>query len=61
MKHQNSVIIDSIQTIYNSEIDIPGSVSQIKYSAEVLIKYAKGKRSIPLLLTHNKRWCDCRS
>ena len=44
------IIIDSIQTIYNSEIDaIPGSVSQIKYSAEVLIKYAK-ERSIPIII-----------
>lgn len=44
------IIIDSIQTIYNSEIDaIPGSVSQIKYSAEVLIKYAKEK-SIPIII-----------
>ena len=44
------IIIDSIQTVYNSEIDaIPGSVSQIKYSAEVLIKYAK-ERSIPIII-----------
>ena len=44
------IIIDSIQTIYNSEIDaIPGSVSQIKYSAEVLIKFAK-ERSIPIII-----------
>ena len=44
------IIIDSIQTIYDSEIDaIPGSVSQIKYSAEVLIKYAK-ERSIPIII-----------
>ena len=44
------IIIDSIQTIYNIEIDaIPGSVSQIKYSAEVLIKYAK-ERSIPIII-----------
>lgn len=44
------IIIDSIQTIYNSEIDaIPGSVSQIKYSAEVLIKYAN-ERSIPIII-----------
>ena len=44
------IIIDSIQTIYNSEIDaIPGSISQIKYSAEVLIKYAK-ERSIPIII-----------
>ena len=44
------IIVDSIQTIYNNEIDnIPGSVSQIKHSAEVLIKYAKEK-SIPIII-----------
>lgn len=44
------IIVDSIQTIYNNEIDnIPGSISQIKYSAEVLIKYAKEK-SIPVII-----------
>ena len=44
------IIIDSIQTIFHSEIDaIPGSVSQIKYSAETLIKYAK-ERSIPIII-----------
>ena len=44
------IIVDSIQTIYNNEIDaIPGSVSQIKHSAEILIKYAKEK-SIPVII-----------
>ena len=44
------IIIDSIQTIFHSDIDaIPGSVSQIKYSAETLIKYAK-ERSIPIII-----------
>ena len=44
------IIVDSIQTIYNNEIDaIPGSVSQIKHSAEILIKYAKEK-SIPVIV-----------
>ena len=44
------IIVDSIQTIYNNEIDaILGSVSQIKHSAEILIKYAKEK-SIPVII-----------
>ena len=44
------IIVDSIQTIYNNEIDaIPGSVSQIKHSAEILIKYAKEK-SVPVII-----------
>lgn len=44
------IIIDSIQTIYTQEIDaIPGSVSQIKHSAEILIKYAKEKL-IPIII-----------
>ena len=44
------IIIDSIQTIYNDQIDaIPGSISQIRYSAEILIKYAK-ERSIPIII-----------
>lgn len=44
------IIIDSIQTIYTQEIDaIPGSVSQIKHCAEILIKYAKEKL-IPIII-----------
>ena len=44
------IIIDSIQTIYTQEIDaIPGSVSQIKHCAEILIKYGKEKL-IPIII-----------
>jgi len=44
------IVIDSIQTIYNNEIDaIPGTISQIKHSAEILIKYAK-ERCIPIII-----------
>jgi DNA repair protein RadA/Sms len=44
------IIIDSVQTIYTQEIDaIPGSVSQIKHCAEILIKYAKEKL-IPIII-----------
>jgi len=44
------IIVDSIQTIHTQEIDaIPGSVSQIKHCAEILIKYAK-ERLIPLII-----------
>ncbi|MDG1689800.1 MAG: DNA repair protein RadA, partial [Flavobacteriales bacterium] len=44
------IIVDSIQTIHTQEIDaIPGSVSQIKHSAEILIKYAK-ERLIPIII-----------
>jgi len=44
------IIVDSIQTIHTQEIDaIPGSVSQIKHCAEILIKYAK-ERLIPVII-----------
>ena len=44
------IIIDSIQTIHTQEIDaIPGSISQIKHCAEILIKYAKEKL-IPIII-----------
>ena len=44
------IIVDSIQTIHTQEIDaIPGSVSQIKHSAEIIIKYAK-ERLIPIII-----------
>lgn len=44
------IIVDSIQTIHTQEIDaIPGSVSQIKHCAEILIKYAK-ERLVPIII-----------
>jgi DNA repair protein RadA/Sms len=44
------VIVDSIQTIYRSEIDSsPGSLAQLRESAAALIKLAK-TRSIPVIL-----------
>ena len=47
------IIVDSIQTIHTQEIDaIPGSVSQIKHSAEILIKYAKERLTPIIIIGH---------
>ena len=44
------VVIDSIQTLYVDNIDAsPGSVSQIRHSAEQLIRYSKN-RSVPIII-----------
>ncbi len=52
----NVVIIDSIQTVYMENIDSsPGSVSQVKNSANALIKYAKNKGFALILVGHVTR------
>ncbi len=44
------IIVDSIQTLFVDNIDAsPGSVSQIRHSAEQLIRYSKNK-SIPVII-----------
>lgn len=44
------IIIDSIQTLYVDKIDAsPGSVSQIRHTADQLIRYSKN-RSIPIII-----------
>jgi len=44
------IFIDSIQTIYSENVDSnSGSISQIKYSTEKLINFAK-KKSIPVII-----------
>ncbi len=47
------VIIDSIQTIFSSELtSSPGSVSQIRECASKLVHYAKSTNTIILLIVH---------
>ena len=47
------IIIDSVQTLSIDEIDsLQGSTSQIRHSAEVLIKYAKTKKIPTLIIGH---------
>ena len=44
------IIIDSIQTVFVDNIDAaPGSVSQIRHSADQLIRYSKN-RSVPIII-----------
>ena len=47
------VIIDSIQTVYRSDLDpLPGSVTQIRESAAVLQRLAKQRRITVLIIGH---------
>lgn len=47
------VIVDSIQTVYSAEAGIvPGTINQLKYCANELISYAKGKDSILIMSAH---------
>lgn len=44
------VIVDSIQTLSSSDLDgMPGSVGQIRHSAEVLVQHAKAK-GLPMII-----------
>ena len=47
------VVIDSIQTMYSEALEsAPGSVSQVRESASVLLQYAKKNRTAILLIGH---------
>lgn len=47
------VIIDSIQTVYSNTVDgPPGSINQIKESANILIKFAKQEMVTVILIGH---------
>ncbi|MFM7083633.1 MAG: DNA repair protein RadA [Hyphomicrobium sp.] len=47
------VIIDSIQTLWSDQIDAaPGSVSQVRYSTQALIRYAKNCGTALILVGH---------
>lgn len=49
----NFCVVDSIQTIYNSETGlIPGSINQLKYSANELISWVKENNSVLILVAH---------
>ncbi len=55
-KEIDVVIIDSIQTVYMENIDaLQGSVSQVKNSANTLIKYAKNRGFALILVGHVTR------
>jgi len=48
-----AIIIDSIQTVYSTTIDSPpGSINQIKESANALIKFAKQEKISVILIGH---------
>jgi len=47
------VIIDSIQTIYADEVDsAPGTVSQVRASAQALIRFAKARNTSVFIVGH---------
>ena len=47
------VIIDSIQTVYSAEAGlIPGTVNQLKYSANELISWVKERESVLVMTAH---------
>jgi DNA repair protein RadA/Sms len=47
------VVIDSIQTVYSDAYDnVPGSVTQVRECAGVLLKKAKGEQFVTLLVGH---------
>ncbi|MEO0413101.1 MAG: DNA repair protein RadA [Pseudomonadota bacterium] len=49
----DAVIIDSIQTMYADELDAaPGTVSQVRASAQALIRYAKARDTAIFLVGH---------
>ncbi|MEM7569035.1 MAG: DNA repair protein RadA [Pseudomonadota bacterium] len=49
----DAVIIDSIQTMYADELDAaPGTVSQVRASAQALIRYAKARDTALFLVGH---------
>ncbi len=55
------VVIDSIQTLYSSEISSsPASVTQVRAVTFELMRVAKS-RAIPIFIhwSHNKRWLNC--
>lgn len=48
--HNSLVIVDSIQTLSSSDLDgMPGSVGQIRHSAEVLVQHAKA-HGLPMII-----------
>jgi len=52
-KKPQFIVIDSIQTMHSQAIDgIAGSVSQVRYCAQVLTRYAKNHNAILLLIGH---------
>ncbi len=54
-KHKNTklIVIDSIQTIYSSEINAaPGTVTQVRHSSYQLINFAKKYNVVLLLIGH---------
>ena len=57
------LIVDSIQTLYNEELDSPaGSVSQVKDCTMTLMQLAKGQGITVFVIGHvNKRGLHCRS
>ncbi|RME66145.1 MAG: DNA repair protein RadA, partial [Alphaproteobacteria bacterium] len=49
----DAVIVDSIQTIYADALEsAPGSVAQVRASAQALIRFAKARASAMLLVGH---------
>jgi len=51
--HSDIVIVDSVQTIYDSDSSsLPGSLSQVKASVSKLVYYAKSKNKILILIGH---------
>lgn len=49
----DAVIIDSIQTIYSDELEsAPGTVSQVRATAQALIRFAKSRGSAMFLVGH---------
>lgn len=49
----DAVIIDSIQTMYADEVDsAPGTVSQVRASAQALIRFAKARNTAIFLVGH---------
>ncbi len=53
-KHQPKVlVIDSIQTMFSSDIQsAPGSVSQVRESAQLLVRYAKQSQTALFIIGH---------
>jgi len=48
-----AIIIDSIQTMFSEDLEsAPGSVSQVRESAELLLRYAKENRATLFLVGH---------
>ena len=59
MKKKCILVIDSIQTMYLPQLDSsPGSVSQVRGSANELILAAKKTNNTNFNWSFNKRWCN---